>query len=513
MKRRLVVHAVLAATTVAVFWPLLGRGLQMPEVGELFFYADAMRAGLVPGVDYAVDVTGPGRYVLLSVLFELFGRSLAPVWGLLLFVRLAISGLAWELARRYVDDTRAVLPVVCLWIAPGALPGGFVMAGVLALALALALYLEQPSRGRAVALGLVLAVVAWFRLDLGLLGVVATGLVTLGVRARRGDLGVALAPLGGGLLGSAARLHLRHEECLRAVVGQLGDGAASAWAQRHPRMPGWSELSAFDSGDPWLLWLPVPVYLMLLLVLARAVGLGGRDATTAVRRRKVGLLLLLGAPALFPLLLRADAGRLLQVAPLVWLTLTLLLARQEDFALGLGQRGRSWAARAAALAIPFVLGLHLVSSHPDDLSTGTFTLGQERVLSLQTRIGEVWLNPRERDTLAPLLAHLERLPAGPLWAAGHEPLLYALAGRADVSGFASVAGFAGSRPRGRLVIDRVEAARPPVAVYSEGSARGPKLLLSVASPRVHAYLLSSYEEVARYGDWVVMERSDRLVAP
>jgi len=30
---------------------------------------------------------------------------------------------------------------------------------------------------------------------------------------------------------------------------------------------------------------------------------------------------------------------------------------------------------------------------------------------------------------------------------------------------------------------------------------------------VHAYLLSTYEEVGRYGDAVVMVRGERLVAP
>ena len=512
MQRRLVVHAVLAATTVAIFWPLLGRGLQLLEVGELFYFADKISDGQVPGVDYAVGIVGPGRFVLLSVLFEVFGRSFAPVWGVLLVVRILTASLAWELARRYVDDTRAMLPVVCLWVAPGPLTGGFVMAGVLALALALVVYLERPSRGRAIALGLVLAAVAWFRLDLGLMGVVATVLSTVAVPERRGDLGVALAPLGGGLIGTVARLHLRHEDGLGLVMTQVQDGIASAWSQRYPRFPGWDDLTAFDSGDPWLLWLPLPVYLMLLLVLARAVGLGGSDAETAVRRRKVGLLLLLGAPGLIPVFLRPEVGRLLQAAPLLWLTFTLLLARQEDFAKTRGHPVRARFARAAALAIPVVLGVHLVSSHPHDLETGTFTAGQERVLPLETPLGRLWLDPAEKASMAPVLDHLDNLPSGALWVPTHQPLLYALSGRPDVSGFASVAEFAGSRTRGRQLIDRLEQT-PPVAVFIDESSRGPELLLSVGSPRVHAYLLSTYEEVGRYGDAVVMVRGERLVAP
>ncbi len=510
MSRRLVVHLVLAATTVAVFAPVLGRGLMLYDLGELVFYADKIRSGATPGNDYVVNGYGPGRYVVVAGLWELFGRSFAPVWGLFLALRIGIAALAWELARRYVGPAWAVLPVVCLWVAPGPLHKGFFLLGTLAIALALVVYLEEPGRRRAIALGVGVALAGWFRLDLGLFGLLAAAFAMGGVAERRADLAVASAPLLGGLLGTALQLGLRADGVVAAVLGQVRADVLVNQQIAHPRLPGLGSLVAFDSLDPWLIWSPVAVYGGLFALLARAMDWSDEQA---VRRRKVAAVLLLGVLTCNQVRMKPEVGHLLQAGPMLWLAVTLLLSRQQARGEAFGQAWRVRAAQLAGVALPLVLAAHVFAEHRGELYTGSFTIGEERTLPLETPLGTALLNPGEHEVLQGTLDALAQLPDGPMWVPTNQPLLYALADRADVTGYPTVLYFAGSRERERQVIERLSAARPPVVVFVDDTMEGPERLLSHAAPLVHGYLFASYEEISRTGGFAVMLRTDLVRQP
>jgi hypothetical protein len=174
----LVSHGALAALTALAVLPCLGEGLMLYDVGELVYFADAVADRQVPGRDYVINAYGPGRYFLLAGLWELLGRSFSVIWGLFFVLRLAITALSWELARRLIPGRWAYLPPLLLILVPGPLHKGFYLLGTLVLALAFALLARKArwaEAGTWFGLGVVIACVALFRLDLGGFG----GLVAL----------------------------------------------------------------------------------------------------------------------------------------------------------------------------------------------------------------------------------------------------------------------------------------------------------------------------------------------
>lgn len=499
--------------TVVVFVPMLGRGLMLYDVGELVFYADKLRAGATPGTDYVVNAYGPGRYVLLATLGEAFGRSFGVIGAVFLVLRIAIASLSFELARRYVGETWALLPVVCLWVAPGPLHKGFYLAGTLALALALVHYLELPGRRRAIALGLTIASVAWFRLDLGGFGLIVATLACVAVPRRRADLLIATAPVLGGLIATAAMLHGMGPGVLSAVVGQLVADIVTNQSVQYPRFPGPGQLVAFDRLDPWLMYLPIGVFAGVAVLLSQSISWSDGSEGRAVRRRKVAVLFLLGVLTLNQVRMKPEIGHLLQAGPLLWLAIALLLSREHARGRALKQTGRVRAARFAGVALPLLLAAHVVMEHRGELYTGSFTIAEERTVPLETPLGRVWLNPGEHDLLSGTMDALAKLPPGPMWVPTNQPLLYALADRPDVTGYPTVLYFAESRPREADVIARLKERPPPVAVFINDSVEGPERLLQSAAPLAYGYLFANYEEVARVGEASVMVRRELVARP
>ncbi len=496
---RLLIHAVLAGTTALLILPQLGRGLMLYDLGELLYFTDAFTDLLAPGADYQVNAYGPGRYLLLSGLFAVFSRSFDVIWGLFLLLRLGITALMWQVGRRYLPTRWAILPVACLWIAPGPLHKGFFLLGSLALLLMFLRYLERPDGWRALAYGLVLAAVAFFRLDLGAFGVLLFALGALG-RGRLSDLGVAGAPTAVGLLSWGAAL--AKQGFLGPVVLQLSSDIFVNQRISTPSFPGPSSLVA-GSGDAWFLWLPLLVYGGLALLLVRAEALLGRGSTSEERRR-LGALLVFGLLTLNQVRMKPEFGHLLQAGPLLWLAVAVLLAWLAR---------RSWpgwgaVALGLGLLLPTLLVLHTVHAHRGDLYTGSFTIPEQRRTPLDTQLGRVWLNEGEHAELAPTLTWLRQQPPGPLWVPTNQPLLYGLTGRDDATGFVGVLYYAGDRADQNQLIQRLETRRPPVAIFVNDTVEGPERLIGVAAPRVHSYLLTHYDEVGRAGRMRWMRRSD-----
>ena len=423
------------------------------------------------------------------------------IWGLFLVLRLGIVALTWQVARRYLPTRWAILPVVCLWIAPGPLHKGFYLLGTLALMLAFLRYLDEPGRRRAAVFGLVLAVVALVRLDLGGFGALLFALGALG-RRRFADLLVAAAPVSLGLVAWAGGLALVGEGVFGAVVQQVGSDVVVNQRIQTPSFPGPRALLLGD-GDAWFLWLPLGVYAGLALLLLRAEALLGRGATSEERRR-TGALLVLGLLTLNQVRMKPEFGHLLQAGPLLWLAAAVLLAWLSR------RRWHGWAAVALGfgLLLPTSLVLHTARAHRGDLYTGSFTIPEQRREALDTPLGRVWLNEGEHAELSETLAWLGRQPPGALWVPTNQPLLYGLSGRADVTGFVGLLYYAGDRRDQNLLIDRLETRRPPLAIFVNDTVEGPERLIGLAAPRVHSYLMTRYHEVGRSGRMRWMRRSD-----
>jgi len=457
------------------------------DLGEISFVVDKLRAGLVVGTDFDVPPGGPGSYLLFAVVAELFPPFLDAYWSVVLFLRVGISALALELGRRILPGAWPLLPLVCLLVAPGPLPSGFFVAGSLLLALACVHYLSSPGWRRALVLGLTVLTVGFFRLDLGVFGLLASAALCLSSRARRPHLSFALMP-------PLAMLAL--------VLSWAGDRdvlVPAAMDQVWTDLVGGPLVVSPALGGPSLcfLVLPLVVYLLLLVRWRRS---GGEDLWCL-------LLAGLGVLTMKPLGGTPDFAGFLVGAPLLYFAIALVLsAPVRCFEDGRVSKERSHAGTGLAIAVatllPLALGLYTQGSHKGDLHTGSWTLAEERTVLLETLIGSAWLTPEEHEELAPLLAWLERsAPEGPLWVPTDEPLYYALAGREDVTGYASMDAYVHSEPDQDRLLARLKERPPVVAVVraSDSPGSGVAALGLVAAPRVHAYLMQHYEEARRFG--------------
>jgi len=476
------------------------------EVGEISFVVDKLLAGLVAGRDFAVPSGGPGSYLLFATLTELFSPFLESYWSVVLFLRVGVSALALELGRRILPFAWPVLPLACLLVAPGPLSSSFFVAGTLSLALAFVHYLRAPGWRRAMALGLVVLGVGFFCLDLGVFGVFGTAAVCLSSKRRRPHLSFGLLPPLAALALALSSSGVE-AEALAAMAGRVwveGVGVA-AGSSAHP---GGRHLV--------FLGLPLVVYVVLLVRWRRPT----REPAAPLLLAGLGILVLR------PLGGAMDFAGFLDAAPLLYFAVALVLSGPREGSDDLPAGGRSPKATGLAVALaallPIALATHTGAAHRGLLHTGSWTIPHERTVLLETRIGSAWLTPAEHAELEPLLVWLERdAPPGPLWVPTDQPLYYALSGRPDVTGHASLDSYADSEADQDRVLSRLQRARPPVAVVRppvpSGADGGPSPgegRLEAAAPRVHAYLVEHYEEVRRFGsNRVFLRRSSTPAQP
>ena len=486
-RRRLIGHAILAALTVLSVAPTLGRGLMLYDLGELLWLTERLTGPDTPGVDFVVNGYGPGRYLLLGGLFGLFGQHLWVVWGLFLALRLAASATAWELARRFLPDRYAWLPVTCLILAPGPLHKGFFVLGTLAVALALVAWLRSPSPRRALVFGVVLALAGLFRLDLGAFGAIAF-VLTL-PRVPDGRWGALLRAAAPGVLVLAATAAWLATTGAGALPAALADVLADARVNHRissPAFPGPAEL--LRSLEAWLLWLPIPTWLLLAALVIRRRLDGHPDEGPLLG------LLVLGGLAFNQVVMKPEAGHLFQAGPLLWLALAIVAAALR------------WGGPLLVAVAPLMLLAATLGPLRGDLYAGSFTIRWERDVRVQTRLGGAHLNAGEAQEIGDVLDWLDAQPPGALWVPSNQPLLYALSGREDVGGYPTLLYFADDPEAASELLDRLEATPPPLAVFIDDTVEGPERRLEAAAPEVHRYLLSHYEEVARAGRARLMRR-------
>jgi hypothetical protein len=481
------------------------------DLGELVYFADALREGQVPGRDFAINAYGPGRYLLLAGLWELFGRSFSVIWGLFLVLRLAITACSWELSRRVLKGPWAYLPVLLLILAPGPLHKGFYLLGTLVLALAFVLRVGWDRWGQGATwfgLGTLIAVVALFRLDLGGFG----GLVALFVLfATRSPLRMLLPlalPLALGLGGAAAFLVSLGGDVLPAVLAQLGDDIFKNQTIAYPVMPGLAELLALRSWSPFFLWSPLPVYGATLVVLVRH---WKRDPQGRLAPASLALacVFLLGLLTCNQIRMKPEFGHLLQAGPMLWLCCAVVLRRLASG----GGPGRRVVSYGLALAVLGGLMVTTVTINRGNLYTGGFTIPWGRDISLPTPLGPVDLNAAEHAELAPMLETLSAFPPGPLWVPTNQPLYFALTGRSDVTGHVGVVYYADNLVRQIEIIGRLEATRPRLAVFVDDSIEGPERTLAKAAPQIYSYMMTHYEPLVTYGRNQLMKRRGPVGPP
>jgi len=510
-------HLSLAAVTLLLFIPGQRHGLMIYDLGELSFFVHALQDGKIPGLDFVVNGYGPARYLLLSWLLPLVDSELAALHGFFLVVRLLVVAALFQLSRRFLPAPWSLLPVSAFLIAPGPLHKGLFLLGSVLLVMGALRYLARAERGRALQLGFLVAVVGSCRLDLGLFGLVLLSGLCLSSRSRRRDLLPALLP--GLLLAGTCVLWLalKGQGVLAAVLGQALADALANQGVDFPLFPGPGELFALDSLDPWLLWLPFVVYgtLLIRLLLYLPVLLPEGRAGNTLARQGRWIVLIMGVLTCNQVQMKPELGHLLQAGPLLYLAAVVVLA---DLALGRAggspglspssqsrRKRRSVLLYAVALLLPIALLVSVLGEHRGSIYTGSFTISWDRDQPLDTEMGRAWLSGPEHAEMEPLLHWIQsEAPQGPLWVPTHQPLLYSLTGRADVSGFSSLVYYAGSESRQALLLKRLEENPPAVVVFVDDSIEGPRLLIENAAPRVLGWIRERYTERARFGANVLM---------
>jgi hypothetical protein len=493
---RLVTHGALALLTLVVFLPHHSRGLMLYDLGELLLYVRAILDGDTPGIDFVVNGYGPGRYLLIAGLSAVFGAApLSLAFGVFLALRIAITAALYEVALRLLGPRWtpwALFPVVLSLLVPGPLHKGFFQLGTLALLISAWAVHRTPTSRRAAAMGVVIAACALFRLDLGLFGAVMLGAVSGTKRSPRVFVWGALAPTIG-LVALTASLVMMGDGVLTAVGGQVWHDVAVNQTISFPTFPGPVDQIVERSLDRLLLWLPFVIYGGLLLFLFR-------DESELERRRESWLLLLLGVLACNQIRMKPEFGHLLQAGPLMWVAVAFLAVR-------LGHQTRAgWVVTSLALFLPLALVSNTVRNHTGSVYTGSFTIPLERDHLLRTAAGTLVVTDYEQDEVEPVLRAIERAPPGPLWVPSNQPLLHALTGREDGTGYVGVLYVAGAPEKEADLIRRLETSKPAVAVFLDDSMEGPERTLRNAAPQVHEYLFETFVEVEKIGAYSIMHR-------
>jgi len=493
---RLGLHGALACLTLLVFVPHYARGLMLYDLGELLFYVQAFLDGRTPGADFVVNGYGPGRYVLIAGLSTVFGLAPLPIaYAVFIALRIGISALVLELSRSLLSpgpDSRwtpwmLFAPAVLL-LAPGPLHKGFFLFGTLSIALGAVVLQRSPRDRFAVLFGGVIALAACFRVDLGLYGACALLLIAWQQRKARLFLLGSIAPMLGAMLVLG---WLLSAGVLGTVAGQVWHDIVANHTISSPIMPNLGELLVHPSLDRALLWLPLPILGALLWLLLRG---GERE------NRGLWLLLLLGLLTSNQVRLKPEFGHLLQAGPLLWVSAAVVAARVP-------RPSARWAA-GLALLIPALLVTNTLRSHYGSVYTGSFTIPMDRGFRMDTAAGVLRVSDYEIEEVGPVLRAIAEAPPGPLWVPTNQPLLHALTGRPDGTGYVGVLYVAGAPARQQDLLDRLERSRPSVAAFLDDSMEGPEVRLKAAAPPVFDYLHERYVEVEVIGEYRIMWRRD-----
>jgi len=503
------------AALIAGFTAL--RGVDAFDEGVVLQAARRVANGEVPYQDFLWSY-GPAQPYLLGASFELFGTSLLG-WRLLRVVVVAITSVVVFVFARRLAGTRlgllAWLIAACALAQP-ANASPFPVALLFAL-LAVLVVARTPAGARtAVLAGALAALAATWRLDFGVYGAAAAGVVVLlapGPPRRRLRLAgwlalsavavTAIAYLPFALIAGPADLY-------EDVIGK-SLRERDYWTLPFPfdydgRLRGWPPSAlAEDAKDVLGFYLPLIVMAGLI---AAAAGLAARGFADRRLPAVWAGLVALGAGGAVYLLSRTDE---FHTTPLV-LVLAVLLPAISAW----GIRAGRLAARAPAVAAACVLALLLAYGLSNRLSA-LFLPPELAALDVPAADG-ITVPPREAAALERVVDSVQRRvpPGAPIYVAPRRsdlvsfenPMLYVLTERPN-SLRRDVTLFTGAAVQ-RRIVRALERARPAVVVRwtaplsskRESNRRG----RPTGSRLLDDYIAHRYRPVERLYHHVVLER-------
>jgi hypothetical protein len=430
----------LAAALISGF--TMWRGLEPFDEGFLLQAATRMAEGQWPYGDFGWPY-GPGQPLLLAAAFDAFEPSL--LWWRVLRVAAdaTIALLVWGLVRPVAGARWALAG----WLAAAVTIAQPTSANPFAAALAFGLgAVLAAARGRAVAAGLLVALAAFWRPDLGALAGAAAlaaaaaaeaGVVAAGPRpARRAGLAAAAALAGAAVLYAPFAVAAGPGELWDSLVAEAArDG--SWWRLPFPfsydgPLRGWPpDALAEDLKDVLGFYLPVIGLAAAAAVAAALVAGRWRPGASGIG------LLVLAAGSLIYLSSRPDE---LHIQPLL-VCVCALLPMAAGAGVTVGRDGRAASlGRAARLALAGLLGLVLLAGAANRLSALLLPPGSEPVHL--AGVPGIRVAPAEAEALPRLVARVQRLvPRGePIYVAPRrsdlvtltDPLLHFLVRRPNV---------------------------------------------------------------------------------
>ncbi|MHC4941558.1 MAG: hypothetical protein ACYTG7_00920 [Planctomycetota bacterium] len=396
------------------------------DLGVMAVDSERILEGQIFGRDFVAPY-GPGRYYLIAALFEIFGTSMEVLLVLFVVLRVGVDLLTFLLARRIMPLLPSLGAVLCVAFAHGPTHKGFLTLGILGILLVAAWFLDRPGITRSCILGLVVGVIACFRYDLGVVGMIVA---VLALWRGKGPEESGKAKAWAALFGSAMLAFL---PVLRLVFyadpyrflsaeltrAKLLKGAQAAGPNLFESIAGWTlPASGILS---LLLLLGPPLVLLFLLVAAR------RDQERDPADKGRGFLLLLIAIAGLFLFsqyaIEPKINRLLQVGPPLFICLFFLAH----------QTARRVLPRKMGLALPVVIlgitGWYVLADSGKGSIDSPAVLLQPRA-AVKTLRGEFYTRPAMAEGLEFSLAWLDQnVKRGTFYASPAVPLLYFLAGK------------------------------------------------------------------------------------
>ncbi len=169
--------AAVALVTAAYLFPAIRCGMVLSDDGVLWGAAARILGGQVPGRDFPV-IYPPGEFYAVAAALALGKGSWIAYRALWLGVRCVATALAWSVARRFLSPTLAALGIAPLILVPGHWHKSSLALVPLAIIWATFRWIEDRSRVRFIALGVVIGAACLLRHDIGgLAALAATGAV------------------------------------------------------------------------------------------------------------------------------------------------------------------------------------------------------------------------------------------------------------------------------------------------------------------------------------------------
>jgi hypothetical protein len=504
-----------AVGALGILWTgfYFDRGLDAFDAGLFAAEAERVATGGVYGRDFLAPY-GPGRYYLIAALFSLFGYSLKVQALLWVLLRGVAGALAYLIGRHFLPRKSALLPALVILAAPGALHKSFFQVGALLLVLLYLRYRGRPGPLRCGIAGLGTAVVALFRVDVGVFGacslVVLLLLELLWDRPRPGT-GVLVRRIGSFALGAA--LVALPAACYFMAVSDVGFIIQAEWHRTSlvsgfadvVRVPSITEaLKAPDPASAKLLMLALllrGVPLIYLFVLVHAIFLRVRQGAMKGGLELLGLAVF-GIPILNQVRITPTFNHLLHALPLAAISWAVWIHAIKDGPLlrWIPLRSLRSVIVAAVLIVPLALPVYYNLAHTRGVLPGSILNRTEFNEPFLLERAGIYETRQNVDELERAVRYIQSTtgPEDPLFAGPFSPALNFLSQRRPAIRFLEPFYYFRNEAFQRQVIEDLERTRPPLILLDPTIRVGGQDLERDA-PLVFAYIKAHYYAPVRQG--------------